>query len=48
MFQGILTNLKSWAIKIFLGLIALSFAVWGIGDIFRGNSDPIVASIGNI
>ena len=48
MFQGILTNLKSWAIKIFLGLIALSFAVWGIGDIFRGNSDPIVASIGNV
>ncbi|MFP6716862.1 MAG: SurA N-terminal domain-containing protein, partial [Alphaproteobacteria bacterium] len=48
MFQRILTNLKSWAIKIFLGLIALSFAVWGVGDIFRGNSDPVVASIGNI
>ena len=48
MFQSIFKNLKSWAIKIFLGLIALSFAAWGVGDIFRGNSDPTVASIGNI
>ena len=47
MFQSILSNLKSWAIKIFLGIIALSFAVWGVGDIFRSNSDPIVASIGD-
>ena len=48
MFQSIFKNLKSWVIKIFLGLIALSFAAWGVGDIFRGNSDPTVASIGNI
>ena len=48
MFQSIFKNLKSWAIKIFLGLIALSFAAWGVGDIFRGNSDPVVASIGNV
>ena len=48
MFQSIFTNLKSWIIKIFLGLIALSFAAWGVGDIFRGNSDPVVASIGNV
>ena len=47
MFQSLITNIKSWAIKIFLGIIALSFAVWGVGDLFRGNTDPIVASIGS-
>ena len=46
MFQSLFSNLKSLLIKLFLGLIALSFAVWGIGDIFRGDSDPVIASIG--
>ncbi len=27
----------TWVVKIFLGVLVLSFAVWGIGDIFRQN-----------
>ncbi len=48
MAGGIGATLKSWAVKIFLGIIALSFAVWGIGDIFRGGQDPSVASVGGV
>ena len=46
MLQNFFSNLKSLTIKLFLGLIALSFAVWGVGDIFQGGSDPTVATIG--
>jgi len=48
MFQNLFSNLKSITIKLFLGVIALSFAVWGVGDIFRSGSDPTVAKIGKI
>ena len=37
---------KSWISSIFLGALALSFGVWGIADIFRGNTDTSVATIG--
>ena len=36
-----------WLTKAFLGLIALSFAVWGIGDIFRGQGTDVVATVGD-
>ena len=48
MAGGIGATLKSWTVKIFLGIIALSFAVWGIGDIFRGGQDPSVATVGGM
>ena len=48
MFQSLFSNLKSLTIKLFLGVIALSFAVWGVGDIFRSGSDPTVAQIGKM
>ena len=32
---------------IVLGLIAVSFAIWGIGDIFRGFGQSTVAKIGS-
>ncbi len=35
-----------WFVKIFLGLLVLSFAVWGIGDIFRISPDTAVATVG--
>jgi len=38
---------KSWVSSIFLGALALSFGVWGIADIFRGNTDLSVATIGS-
>jgi peptidyl-prolyl cis-trans isomerase D len=34
-----------WA-KVLLILLGLSFAVWGVGDIFRGNQDRAVAVVG--
>lgn len=37
---------KSWISSIFLGGLALSFGIWGIADIFRGNVDTSIATVG--
>jgi peptidyl-prolyl cis-trans isomerase D len=37
----------TWVVKIFLGILVLSFAIWGIGDIFRIRADTAVAEIGD-
>jgi len=40
---------SSWVIKILFTLLVMSFAVWGIGDIFRGPSrEVVVAEVGDI
>ena len=36
-----------WVAKIFVGLLALSFGVWGINDVFRGYQSEALASVGN-
>jgi len=36
-----------WVAKIFLGLLILSFGVWGIADVFRGIGAADVAVIGS-
>ncbi len=46
MLDKIRQGTRSFFIKIFLGVIIVSFAVWGIGDIFRSPSESQVASIG--
>jgi len=38
----------SWIVKVFLGLLVLSFAAWGIGDIFRISPDTAIAKVGDI
>ena len=38
---------KSWVSSIFLGVLALAFAMWGIGDIFQGRTSTDVAQVGN-
>jgi peptidyl-prolyl cis-trans isomerase D len=48
MLETIRKQTKSWLVKGFIGLIVLSFAVWGIGDIFRGGQDPPVAEVGGV
>ncbi len=48
MFQSLFSNLKSLAVKVLLGVIALSFAFCGVGDSFRCSNDPVIASIGTI
>ncbi len=37
----------SWIAKIFLGLLVLSFAVWGIGDIFISRNADSIATVGD-
>jgi peptidyl-prolyl cis-trans isomerase D len=46
MLQQMRKVAKSRISGVFLGLLALSFGVWGIADIFRGNTDTSIASIG--
>lgn len=37
-----------WLAKILLGMLILSFGVWGIGDIFRGGGNAVIAEVGNV
>ncbi|MBT5752404.1 MAG: hypothetical protein HOI33_06810 [Rhodospirillaceae bacterium] len=40
---------SSWVIKILFAVLVMSFAVWGIGDIFRGPSrEVVVATVGDV
>jgi peptidyl-prolyl cis-trans isomerase D len=48
MLQQLRKLSKSWVSSIFLLLIACSFAVWGIADIFRGGSDTSIATVGSV
>ena len=38
MLQSIRTKTASWVVKILFALLVLSFAVWGVEDMFRGGS----------
>ena len=50
MLRGIRTASANWlgriVMGVVLGLIAISFAIWGIGDIFRGFGRSSLARIG--
>ena len=38
----------SWVVKVLLLLLVLSFAIWGIGDVFFGGvQNPTVATVGS-
>lgn len=51
MLQGFRNLGKSWlgklVVGILFGLLILSFAIWGIGDVFRGYGVNTVATVGN-
>src|ERR1700754_983740 len=51
MLRGMRTASSNWLgraiMGVVLGLIAISFAIWGIGDIFRGFGRSTVAKIGS-
>src|SRR3712207_1143131 len=51
MLRGIRTASETWlgriVMAVVLGLIALAFAVWGVGDVFRGFGQSTVASVGS-
>ena len=45
MFTAIGKFSKSFFVKLLVGIIILPFVFWGMGDVFRGGSQNIVASI---
>src|SRR2546423_2531751 len=51
MLRGIRKASANWlgraVMAVVLGLIAISFAIWGIGDIFRGFGRSTVAKVGS-
>ena len=47
MLNALRQSSGSWVVKIFLGLLVLSFAAWGIGDIFRLQPDAAVVTVGD-
>jgi peptidyl-prolyl cis-trans isomerase D len=48
MLQWIRQGAGSWIIKAFLGVLIVSFAIWGIGDIFRGRTFTTAIKAGNV
>lgn len=46
MLEALRKGTGSWLAKIFIGLLVLSFAVWGIADIFGGYGKQTVATVG--
>lgn len=46
MLELIRRGVKTWVAKILLGLLILSFAVWGVGDIFLGTSNATIGVVG--
>lgn len=47
MLEALRRGAASWVAKIFIGLLVLSFAVWGIADIFRGYGGDSLAEVGD-
>jgi len=45
MLESMRKHAQGWIAKVILGAIILSFALWGIGDYFRGNQVEAVAEI---
>ena len=45
MLTRIRQGASSWPAKIFLGVVALSFVGWGVGDIFVDRGDTVVADV---
>ena len=48
MLQWIRQGAGSWIVKGFLGVLIVSFAVWGIGDIFSGRSVTTAVKVGSV
>ncbi|MEQ9638828.1 MAG: SurA N-terminal domain-containing protein [Alphaproteobacteria bacterium] len=46
MLNALRTSAGTWVVRIFLMVLVASFAVWGIGDIFRAQSTTGVISVG--
>jgi len=47
MLEALRKGTGTWIAKIFIGLLVLSFAVWGVADIFGGYGTQTVATVGD-
>lgn len=47
MLQSLHSSSSSFFIKVLFGLLVASFALWGIGDIFRSGGSTTVVKVGN-
>lgn len=48
MLDALRRGAGTWVAKIFIGLLVLSFAVWGIADIFSGRQGTALATVGEV
>ncbi len=46
MLDALRRGATGWVAKIFLGLLILSFAVWGVADVFTGYNEGALARVG--
>jgi len=47
MIEALRSHASGWIAKILIGLLAISFAVWGIGDMFRPPQNNVLATVGD-
>lgn len=47
MLETLRNAAKTWVAAIFIGLLVLSFAIWGVNDIFRGGQATTLAKVGD-
>ncbi|HZD26073.1 MAG TPA: SurA N-terminal domain-containing protein, partial [Alphaproteobacteria bacterium] len=48
MLNALRRNAGSWVVKVLMLLLVVSFAIWGIGDVFfRHGQNPTVATVGD-
>jgi len=40
-------GVKTWVAKLLFGLLVVSFAIWGIGDVFSNGVGSSVATVGD-
>ena len=46
MMESMRNAAKGWVAKLLIGLLAVSFGVWGIADVFRGYATGYLAKVG--
>jgi peptidyl-prolyl cis-trans isomerase D len=47
MMESMRNAAKGWVAKLLIGLLAVSFGIWGIADVFRGASSGALATVGS-
>jgi peptidyl-prolyl cis-trans isomerase D len=49
MLESIRAHLRGWPVRILMAVLVVAFAIWGIGDVFRGGiGGDVVAEVGGV